>query len=217
MIFSPSWLLPSPPVTAAHEISREYHGQVPRVRLRSDTASRKPKAIVKDRVKTKQYALLIGPRLVTRGDSIFPHGTLAVRMVHLDGEKISTPMDASFNGLVFACQWDENNPDQPSYSWKTFYREVWKIERADAEKMVKMLRKVNRISSSQSVRSFGEYVAFVAKALKIKLALRELDHSTPLSSYNFHEYVRVETSQVAKVIDQIVAEVRSTAVKSAKA
>jgi hypothetical protein len=172
---------------------------------------------LKDRVKTKQYALLISPRLVTRGDSIFPHGTLAVRMVHLDGEKISTPMDASFNGLVFACQWDENNPDQATYSWKTFYREVWKIERADAEKMVKMLRKVKGISSSASVRSFGEYAAFVSKALKIKLALRELDHSTPLSSYNFHEYVRVEPSEVARVIDQIVQQVRSSTVKSARA
>jgi hypothetical protein len=116
------------------------------------------------------------------GDSIFPHGTLAVRTVHLDGEKISPPMDASFNGLVFACQWDQNNPGQPTYAWKTFYREVWKIEHADAEKMAKLLRRVKRISSSAFARSFGEYVAFVAKALKIKRALKELDHSTPLSS-----------------------------------
>jgi len=43
-------------------------------------------------------------------------------------------MDASFKGLVFACQWDDDNPHQPTYSWKTFYREVWKIEHADAEK-----------------------------------------------------------------------------------
>jgi len=80
-----------------------------------------------------------------------------------------------------------------------------------------MLRKVNRISSSASVGTFGEYVAFVAKALKIKLALRELDHSTPLSSYTFNEYVRVENSKVANVIDEIVDEVRSSAVKSARA
>jgi hypothetical protein len=172
---------------------------------------------VKNRVKTRQYALLISPRVVTRGDSIFPHGTLTVRTVHLDGEKISTPIDASFNGLVFACQWDENNTDQPTYSWKTFYREIWKIEHADAEKMIKMLRKVNRISSSASARTFGEYVAFVDRALKIKLALKELDHSTPLSSYNFNEYVHVETSEVANVIDEIVDEVRSSAVKSARA
>jgi hypothetical protein len=171
---------------------------------------------VNTRVKTKQYALLISPRVVTRGDSIFPHGTLAVRTVHLDGEKISPPMDASFNGLVFAYQWDENNPGQPTYAWKTFYREVWMMEHADAEKMVKLLRRVKRISSSASARSFGEYVAFVAKALKIKRALKELDHSAPLSSYNFHEYVQIETSEVASVIDQIVEKVRSTAVNSAR-
>jgi len=172
---------------------------------------------VKNKIKTEQYALLISRRVVTRGDSIFPHGTLAVRTVHLDGEKVSTPIDASFNGLVFACQWDENNPDQPTYSWKTFYRDVFFIEPAAAEKMVKMLRKVNRISSSASVRSFGEYVAFVAKALKIKLALKELDHSIPLSSYNFNEYVLVEASEVANVIDETVDEIRTSAVKSARA
>ena len=75
---------------------------------------------------------------------------------------------------------------------------------------------MKRISSSASARSLGEYVAFVAKALKIKRALKELDHSTPLSSYNFHEYVQIETSEVASVIDQIVEKVRSTAVKSAR-
>ena len=126
-------------------------------------------------------------------------------------------MDASFNGLVFACQWDENNAHQPTYSWKTLYREVWKIERADAEKMFKMLRKVNRLGSSKSAGTFGEYVAVVAKALKIKLALREIDHSTPRLSYNFNEYVQLENSEVANVIDEIVDEIRSSAVESARA
>ena len=172
---------------------------------------------MKNRVNTTRYALLISPRVVTRGDAIFPHGMLTIRTVHLDGEKISNPMDASFNGLVFACQWDENNPGQPTYSWKTFYREVWKIEHADAEKMVRMLRRVNRIAALKSARTFGQYVAFVAKALKIRLALREIDHSTPRLSYNFNEYVHVENSEVANVIDEIVDEIRSSAVKSAKA
>ena len=172
---------------------------------------------MRNRVNASQYALLISPRIVSRGDSIFPHGTLTIRTVHLDGEKICPPMDASFNGLVFACQWDENIPDQPTYSWETFYREVWKIERTDAEKMFKMLRKVNRLSSSKSARTFGEYVAVVAKALKIKLALREIDHSTPRLSYNFNEYVHVKNSEVANVIDEIVDEIRSSAVKSARA
>ena len=126
-------------------------------------------------------------------------------------------MDASFNGLVFACEWDENNPDQPTCSWTTLYREVWKIEHPDAEKMIKILRKVNRISAPKSAKTFGEYVAFVAKALKIKLALREIDHSTPRLSYNFTEYVQVKNSQVASVIDEIVAKIRSSAVKSARA
>jgi hypothetical protein len=203
-------------VLAGCGIPREYYGQVSGVRIGCDAASQKTKVAVKNRVKTKQYALLISPRVVTRGDSIFPHGTFAVRTVHLDGEKISTPMDASFNGLVFACQWDENHSDQPTYDWKTFYREVWKIDHADAEKMIKLLRKVKRISSSASARSFGEYVVFVAKAVRIKRALRELDHATPLSSYNFHEYVPVESSEVAKVINEVVDQVRSSAVKSAR-
>jgi len=181
-----------------------------------DTACRNGGAM-RNRVNASRYALLISPRVVTRGDAIFPHGSLTIRTVHLDGEKISTPMNTSFNGLVFACQWDENNPDQPTYSWKTFYREVWKIERADAEKMFKMLRKVNRLGSSKSAGTFGEYVAVVAKALKIKLALREIDHSTPRLSYNFNEYVQLENSEVANVIDEIVDEIRSSAVKSARA
>ena len=172
---------------------------------------------MRNKINTKKYALLISPRIVIRGDSIFPHGSLTIRTVHLDGEKISPPMDASFNGLVFACQWDENNPDQPTYSWKTLYREVWKIERADAEKMFRMLRKVNRLRSSKSARTFGQYVAFVAKALKIRLALREIDHSTPRLSYNFNEYIQVKNSEVANVIDEIVAKIRSSAVKSARA
>ena len=172
---------------------------------------------MRNKMNTKQYALLISPRVVTRGDSIFPHGSLTIRTVHLDGEKISPPMDASFNGLVFACQWDENNAHQPTYSWKTLYREVWKIERADAEKMFRMLRKVNRLRSSKSARTFGEYVALVSKALKIKLALKEIDHSTPRLSYNYNEYVHVKNSEVANLIDEIVDEIRSSAVKSARA
>ena len=172
---------------------------------------------MRNRVNASRYALLISPRVVTRGDSIFPHGSFTIRTVHLDGEKISPPMDASFNGLVFACQWDEHNPDQPTYSWKTLYREVWRIERGDAEKMFKMLRKVNRLRVLKSARTFGEYVVFVAKALKIKLALREIDHSTPRLSYNFNEYVHVKNSEVANVIDEIVDEIRSSAVRSASA
>jgi hypothetical protein len=83
--------------------------------------------------------------------------------------------------------------------------------------MVKMLRKLNRIRSSASVRSFGNYVAFIAKALKIKLALRESKHLTGVPSYNFNEYVHVEASEIANVIDEIVDQVRSSAVKSARA
>lgn len=172
---------------------------------------------MRNKINTKKYALLISPRIVTRGDSIFPHGSLTIRTVHLDGEKISPPMDASFNGLVFTCQWDENNPEQPTYDWKTLYREVWKIERPDAEKMFRMLRKVNRIRPAKSAKTFGEYVALVAKALKIRLALREIDHSTPRLSYNFNEYVQVKNSEVANLIDEIVAKIRSSAVKSARA
>jgi hypothetical protein len=164
---------------------------------------------MKNRVDTKQYALLISPRNVTRGDSIFPFGTLSVRIVHLDGEKIGTPIDASFNGLVFSCQWSETNRYVPTYAWKMSYREVWKIEHADVEKMVKMLRKVNRICSKVSPASFGQYVAFVAKALRINLALRESDHPTPRLGYSFNEYVHVPSSEVAGVIDETVVIVRS--------
>jgi len=172
---------------------------------------------VKNTVKSKQYALLISPRMLTRGDSIFPFGTFTVRIVHIDGDKLSAPSDASFNGLVFACQWEENNPDEPTYSWKAFYREVWKIERNDAERMVRMLRKLNRISSSASVKSFGQYVAFIAKTLQIKLALKESNHQTGVPSYNFNEYVRIRIPEVAGVADEIFAKVRSSNVMSAGA
>jgi len=166
---------------------------------------------------TKQYALLISPHMVTRGDSVTPFGRFAVRIVHFDGDKTSAPTESPFNGLVFACQWNENNPTEPTNSWKAFYHEVWKVEHADAERMVKMLRKLNRISSSASVTSFGQYVAFVASALKIKLALKESKHATGVPSYKFNEYVHIEPSEVAGVIDAVVAEVRSTGVKSAGA
>jgi len=172
---------------------------------------------LKNRVKTKRYALLINSRVVTRGDSIFPFGTLAIRIVHIDGDKISAPIDSAFNGLVLACEWNEKSPNEPTRSWKAYYREIWKVEHADAERMVKMLRKLKRIRSSASVRSFGNYVAFIARALKIKLALKETMHLTGVPSYNFNEYVHVGTSEIAKVIDEIVAQVRSSAVKSARA
>ena len=172
---------------------------------------------VKNRVTTKKYALLISSRVVTRGDSIFPSGTLGIRIVHIDGDKISAPIDSSFNGLVLACEWNENSPNERARSWKAYYREIWKIEQADAEKMLKMLRKIKGISSSASVRSFGNYVALVAKALKIKLALKESNHLTGVPGYNFNEYVRVKTSEIANVIDEIVEEVRSSTAKSARA
>jgi hypothetical protein len=172
---------------------------------------------LKNRVKTKQYALLISSRVVTRGDSIFPFGTLAIRIAHIDGDKLSAPIDSAFNGLVLACEWNENNPHELTRSWKAYYREMWKVEHADAERMVKMLRKLRRIRSSASVRSFGNYVAVIAKALKINLALKESMHLTGVPSYNFNEYVHVKTSSIAKAIDEIVDQVRRSAVKSARA
>ena len=112
--------------------------------------------------------------------------------------------------MVFAYQWDENRPYKPTYSWKAFYHEVWKIEHADAEKMVKMLRRVNRISSPAAIGTFGKYVASVAKALKIKLALKESKHATGVPSYHFNEYVPVDASEIANVIDETVYELRSS-------
>ena len=73
-------------------------------------------------------------RVVTRGDSIFRFGTLGIRIAHIDGDKISAPVDSSFNGLVLAYEWNENSPNEPAHSWKAYYREIWKIEQADAEK-----------------------------------------------------------------------------------
>src|SRR6267142_2533078 len=76
---------------------------------------------------------------------------------------------------------------------------------------------LRRVLWSKSAGTFGEYVAFVSKALKIKLALKEIDHSTPRLSYNYNEYVHVKNSEVANRIDEIVDEIRSSAVKSARA
>jgi len=163
---------------------------------------------------TKQYALLISPHVMTRGDSVTPFGRFAVRIVHIDGDKTSAPIESPFNGLVFACQWNENNPTEPTDSWKALYHEVWKVEYADAERMVKMLRKLNRISASASVTSFGQYVALLASALKIKLALKESMHTTGVPSYKFNEYFHIKPSEIAGVIDATIAEVRSVRVKS---
>jgi hypothetical protein len=165
--------------------------------------------------RAKQYALLISPRAVTRGDSISPFGTMTIRIVYMNGDKLTT--DSPFNGLVFACQWNENNPIEATHGWNSFYHEVWKIEHADAERMVKMLRKVKCICTSMSVTSFGEYVAFVAGALKIKRAFKESKHPTLVPGFNYNEYIGVEISEVASVIDKIVAEVRSPGVRSARA
>jgi hypothetical protein len=169
--------------------------------------------LVKTKSKVTQYALLISPRAVTRGDSISPFGTMTIRIVYMNGDKITT--DSPFNGLVFACQWSENNPMEATYGWNSFYHEVWRIEHADAERMVKMLRKVKRVCASASVASFGEYVAFVGGALKIKRAFKESKHPTSVPGFNYNEYVGVDISGVASVIDEIVVEVRSSAARSA--
>jgi len=161
---------------------------------------------VKIKSKVTQYALLVSPRAVTRGDSISPFGTMTIRIVYMNGNKITT--DSPFNGLVFACQWSENNPMEATYGWNSFYHEVWRIEHADAERMFRMLRKVKRICASASVASFGEYVAFVARALKIKRAFKESKHTTGVPGFNFNEYDPIKMSEVAGVIDEIVAQVR---------
>ncbi|HEY2120100.1 MAG TPA: hypothetical protein VGH37_13010 [Candidatus Acidoferrum sp.] len=157
---------------------------------------------------SKQYALLISPRLVTRGDSISPFGTFAIRIVHIDGEQIIAPTEPGFRCLVFACNWNEKDPTEPTHSWKAFYREVWKIEHSDAEAMVKMLRKLNRISLSASA-SFGQYVASAANALKITLALMESKHATNTPGYHFNDYLGVKPSDVPGAIDGLVTNIRA--------
>ena len=76
-----------------------------------------------------------------------------------------------YDYLVFSCQISASNDD--SYAWEASYKNTHHVDLAQAEKMVKTLRSINRkyeklTSTLGEPESFGSYIVYIANSLKIK-------------------------------------------------
>jgi hypothetical protein len=155
----------------------------------------------------KTYAILVNRRQVKLSD----YGTFQASIVQVEdnGGLRNPDSDHEFSDLVFSCQWDTTKSD-PTYAWAISYRDIYRVDLHNAERMFKTLRKVSTLGKRFPVEptTFGQFVALSARALGIKTGRKESRRSAGSSSYSENSYIELSLSDVQFSIDEIISETR---------
>ncbi len=112
----------------------------------------------------------------------------------------------AFADLTFRTQISGNFGDLKPYAFSLEYRGIHSLDLRRAESCIKMLRKIDKASEAFPVRpeTFGQYVAMMAKALKITGALQ-----TPENGGRWHDetqYIRWAAKDIQLLIDRQIGE-----------
>jgi len=94
-------------------------------------------------------------------------GTMEVSVVKLENGKVRNDSHGPFDDLVFRCTWSEKLDDGRPYAWEVEYRQVYAVDLANAERMLKVLRKLHRAKLPLQPATFGQYAVLMARVLGI--------------------------------------------------
>lgn len=154
----------------------------------------------------KVYGLLLDPRAI---DLRTNYGKLEIRIVDITDGKVRNPdSDSPYRDLTFRVQWDKDNQDR-TYGWEVRYRDAFIIGLREAERMVKMLRKIESIEQKLPVRpqTFGQYVGLIAAGLKLDSAKKVAKGETS-SYYPEMSFQDWKLSEAGWLIDSMIEEAR---------
>ena len=156
-----------------------------------------------------EYAIFIDPKAVKLRDHF---GGLEISIVRIieHGAVRNPGADDPFDNLVFSAQWDRDDQSEHTYGWDVRYRDIYSVEKNDAERMVKMFRRLERINERFPVRptSFGQYVSLTASGLGIKTARLRRKNSLFTSNYSEMEFQTWTIQEAAGIIDGLISETR---------
>jgi len=119
--------------------------------------------------------------------------------------------DHEFNDLVMSCQWDDKSVG--TYAHQISYRDVYRVELRNCERMYKTLKKVDRLTEKFPITptTFGQFVSLAARSLNIKSGRKESPRSGGHSTYSENQYIELSLSDIQYCIDSIIAEAREKA------
>lgn len=112
----------------------------------------------------------------------------------------------SFDNLTFRCQVGGSTNDGKPYGYSLEYKDVYSVGLREAERMVKMLRRIDKASESFPVHpeTFGQYVSLMCAALKVNMVVQE-----PADSGRSHDdtmYTLWKLKDCQWLVDRRIAE-----------
>lgn len=113
---------------------------------------------------------------------------------------------APFCGLAFRCQASAGMCDGKPYAYSVEFRDVHSVNLAEAERMAKMLKRIEKIERSFPVRpeTFGQFVQLVCHGLKVSRVLKEGIKGG--RSHDETEYSNWKPSEIQWLIDSQITE-----------
>ena len=164
------------------------------------------------------YALLINPRSIRfesglGGSSGYGRFELNIVRIVEDGKIRNPSTGDSFDDLEFSCQWDQGKQEDRTYAWSVTYRDVYRVDYANAERMLKMLKRVRKIEEKLVVRptTFGQFVTLIAQKLGINQVKKESRRSAASMSYDDNDYSSFAIKEAQSLIDSLIEDARKPA------
>lgn len=136
-------------------------------------------------------------------------GSLHVRIVTIQpsGKIINMDSDDPFSDLAFYCQWCESLSAGEPFAWTVRYRDVYTVELRTAERMLKVLKRAERILSGFPVRpvTFGQWLALMAAGFGITTLVEPTTRRG--SCYADDEYKTWKGADVQYIVDTRMREI----------
>jgi len=139
------------------------------------------------------------------------YGTIDLRVVEIREEGLRNPRcdESPFEDISFNAQWCVKDAERSTYAWEVDYRSPFSVRLERAERMVKLLRRVEKIQRSLPVKpsTFGQFVSLIASRLGIKeFVNQESSHGWSL---DHGDYLSVGIREGGELIDRLIAESRT--------
>ncbi len=159
-----------------------------------------------------EISLFIDPDQFT-SDNTYGHFEVGFRKFSFGRKPRLPDYESCFRGLTFSCQWDSNSPNDETYGWNAQYGKAGIVGLKRAQRMAEMLEKIHKIEKSlpSPPRSFGEYVAAMAKRLGLKSGFagcRKECESVATQSSGTYGYVPLKDLELQNFVNQLIADRR---------
>jgi hypothetical protein len=110
---------------------------------------------------------------------------------------------APYASLMFRAQGNVLKAEErETYGWSLEYREVYSVDLNDAERMVKMLRKIANVKLPVQPRTYGQFVQMMCRALGITVAVQLSGKAT--GWHTEADYAFFGASDIEWMVDRMV-------------